>query len=240
MNGVRAPDDPARSGTLEWSLGWMGAGHAHFAATLDGLRGSLDASSLLPGWTRAHLASHVARNADALGNLLRWAATGIETPMYESPEQRDRDIEAGSRRPEGAIIDDVVAANGRLEALAASMDRDAWSVPLRTRRGREIAASEVPYMRNREVWLHAADLGGPTGFRDIPPELVVVFLDDVAREFADRADCPALLLIAPDFDRRWRIGPLAATPERVERPAGELLELVSGRAAGSGALPAWL
>src|SRR5215472_17296509 len=29
--------------------------------------------SLLPGWTRGHVLTHVARNADGLGNLLRWA-----------------------------------------------------------------------------------------------------------------------------------------------------------------------
>jgi DNA-binding CsgD family transcriptional regulator len=30
--------------------------------------------SLLPGWTRGHVLTHVARNADALTNLLSWAA----------------------------------------------------------------------------------------------------------------------------------------------------------------------
>ena len=40
--------------------------------------------SLLPGWTRAHVLAHVAGNADALVNLLTWARTGEETPMYAS------------------------------------------------------------------------------------------------------------------------------------------------------------
>jgi maleylpyruvate isomerase len=42
--------------------------------------------SLLPGWTRGHVLSHIARNADGLGNLLRWARTGTEIPMYGSAE----------------------------------------------------------------------------------------------------------------------------------------------------------
>src|SRR5512145_2600597 len=54
--------------------------------------------SLCPGWTRAHVLTHVARNADALTNLLTWASTGVETPMYESAEARAADIEAGSPR----------------------------------------------------------------------------------------------------------------------------------------------
>lgn len=55
--------------------------------------------SYLPGWSRAHVVAHVARNADALVNLLIWARTGIETPMYASGDQRAREIEEGARQP---------------------------------------------------------------------------------------------------------------------------------------------
>lgn len=44
------------------------------AAPLDDA--GLDAPSTLPGWSRKHLVAHVAANADALGNLVHWAATG--------------------------------------------------------------------------------------------------------------------------------------------------------------------
>src|SRR4029077_20917204 len=54
--------------------------------------------SLLPGWTRGHVLTHIARNADGLGNLLRWARTGITTPMYASREARRAGIGAGGRR----------------------------------------------------------------------------------------------------------------------------------------------
>ena len=47
------------------------------------------APSLLPGWTRGHVVTHLARNADALRNLLTWARTGIPTPMYPSRQARD-------------------------------------------------------------------------------------------------------------------------------------------------------
>ena len=36
-------------------------------------------ASLCEGWTRAHVLSHIARNADGLGNLASWAITG--TPL---------------------------------------------------------------------------------------------------------------------------------------------------------------
>ena len=54
--------------------------------------------SLLPGWTRGHVLSHIARNADGLINLLRWAHTGTQIPMYASQQARDADIEAGAGR----------------------------------------------------------------------------------------------------------------------------------------------
>ena len=54
--------------------------------------------SLLPDWTKGHVLTHVARNADGLRNLLIWAQTGVETPMYPSAEDRAADIEAGASR----------------------------------------------------------------------------------------------------------------------------------------------
>src|SRR5437870_12625963 len=54
--------------------------------------------SLLPGWTRGHVLTHIARNSGGMVNLLRWARTGTEAPMYASAESRGADIEAGAGR----------------------------------------------------------------------------------------------------------------------------------------------
>ena len=51
----------------------------------------------LAGWTRAHVVAHLSANAEAVGRLVHWAATGEPTPMYSSMEQRNADIESGSR-----------------------------------------------------------------------------------------------------------------------------------------------
>jgi hypothetical protein len=67
---------------------------------------SLAAPSLLPGWTRAHVLAHVARNADALVNLLTWARTGQPRPMYADRQQRDAEIEAGGNGVRGMIADE--------------------------------------------------------------------------------------------------------------------------------------
>src|SRR5579859_308739 len=63
--------------------------------------------SLLPGWTRGHVLTHIARNADGLRNLLIWARTGTEVPMYASAQARNDDIEAGAGRPAAGLAADV-------------------------------------------------------------------------------------------------------------------------------------
>ena len=60
--------------------------------------------SLLPGWTRGHVLTHIARNADGLGNLLRWARTGITTPMYASREARRRHPSRTAERSVGRTL----------------------------------------------------------------------------------------------------------------------------------------
>ena len=50
---------------------WCADGERFLDEALDRLPGAgLDGPSLLPGWSRRTVIAHVARNADALGNLL--------------------------------------------------------------------------------------------------------------------------------------------------------------------------
>src|SRR6478672_7747869 len=87
--------------------------------------------SLLPGWTRGHVLTHIARNADAMVNLLTWARTGVETPMYASREQRNADIEAGSGRPAPELVDDVRSSHERMIAEMQELPADAWDSVVR-------------------------------------------------------------------------------------------------------------
>src|SRR5690349_12024814 len=52
------------------------------AAALDDA--AVRAPSLLPGWSRGHVLTHLARNADGGRRLLSWARTGIENVEYAS------------------------------------------------------------------------------------------------------------------------------------------------------------
>src|SRR5512141_2387519 len=65
------------------------------------------APSLCAGWTRGHVLTHLARNADGLAALVRSAVDGTGETMYRSDESRDADIEAGADRSGPALVDDV-------------------------------------------------------------------------------------------------------------------------------------
>src|SRR5215470_8810861 len=84
----------------EQALEWVTDGTRRRLGALAKLADAeLDEPTLLPGWNRRHLLSHVANNASALRNLVHWAKTGQERPMYASSEQRAADIAAGASAP---------------------------------------------------------------------------------------------------------------------------------------------
>ncbi len=189
--------------------------------------------SALASWTRAHVVAHVARNADALDNLITWARTGVETPMYESSEQRAADIDAGARRSADALRADLDDAERRFSSAVTSLPLDRWSSEVRTQTGRVISAAEVPWMRCREVWVHAVDLDAGTSFADLPPAFVEALLDEVTQTFGARDDCDEMELNASDTDRLWSIGAPNQHRAIVRGPAHELLGWVLGRSRGA-------
>ena len=114
--------------------------------------------SALPGWTRGHVLTHVARNADGLGNLLRWARTGTKTPMYASREARAASIEAGAGRPAAELTADVRRTAITFAAEAASLPGEAWAAQVQMLVGPPMPARRVLDSRLREVEIHHVDL----------------------------------------------------------------------------------
>jgi maleylpyruvate isomerase len=212
--------------------GWMRDGTAFLTAALDRVPDDgFGAPSGLPGWSRAHVAAHVARNADALGRLLFWAATGVETPMYADRAQRAAEIEAGATGSPDELRADVARSAEALDTAVADLPEAAWKAEVRSALGRTIPAAEVPWMRVREVWLHALDLDTGGRSADLPAPVVDALLDDVTGVFGTRADRPRLELAATDRDRTWRVGDDGV---RVAGPAAELLAWLTGRSGGDG------
>ncbi|MYT37789.1 maleylpyruvate isomerase family mycothiol-dependent enzyme [Streptomyces sp. SID8356] len=192
--------------------------------------------SRLPGWSRGHVLTHLSRNADAIGNVLR----GL--PMYASSEMRDADIEAGASRPLDEQLADFRESADRLQAAAA--EPADWSRTVTLRNGVTDSASRVPFRRLIEVEIHHVDLDAGYELEDLSADFTereIVFLTD---RFSGHPDVPATTLTAED-GRTWTTGGGAEGPAvSVRGTAADLLGWLAGRrdgsalAVGGGPLPA--
>lgn len=229
-------------------LRWVVQGTAHFiTATAMTPDRRLDQPTALPSWTGRHLLAHVAANADALMNLVRWARTGVETPMYASPSQRDTQIEAGSRRSPAQLRGWVADSAAALDAAMHQLDAAAWRRQVRTAQGRVVPASDIAWLRAREVMIHAVDLGAGASFADLPPDFLTALIDDITAHRTAARTGPALTLTTTDRDATWHIAGEAGEAGEATRVKGTLPGLagyLAGRPApgmtGAPALPRWL
>jgi len=128
----------------------------------------LRAPSLLPGWTRAHVLAHVARNADAMRNVLGGVRTGEDRPGYASAEAREAGIEQDAGRPARELTTDLADSAMALRTVARQLPDEGWQVPVRMLDpGPRFPAAELLTRRLVEVELHHGDLGagyGPAGW----------------------------------------------------------------------------
>ena len=180
------------------TLNWMHHGTARLLAEVARTaRRGPDAPTALPGWSRAYLLSHIAANADALRNLVHWARTGEERRMYASTQARDADIAAGALLPPAEM-------RARVTSSAVELARPTWTrwIPrpwdakVITAQGLTRSANEIPWMRTREIYIHAIDLAAGTTFADLPPDFLAALLDDVTVRRSTVGGGPALLIAA--------------------------------------------
>jgi maleylpyruvate isomerase len=185
---------------------WMDEATRLVLATVDGLSDDdFDAPTLLPGWTRRHLLAHIHYNAEALRRLVSWARTGAESRMYASTEQRNAEIEAGSKLP---VAQMRTMVHGSAKALAADLDalpEPAWRNEVVTAQGRTVPATEIVWMRTREVAVHAVDLAAGADFADLPADLVRALIDDTLTRRLAGGHGPALA--------RWLTGRTDRAPD---------------------------
>lgn len=205
-------------------------GQAIFSRALNELRGDeLDAPSLMPGWTRRHVAAHVGLNARALTHLTEWAATGIETPMYASPTEREEEIEFAATLPARALRNLSAHAAVHLDVEWRDLEPAAWDAHVRTALGRLVPARETVWMRTREVWVHAVDLDHGASFRQFPPELVDALLADVVGSWRRRGGTVALALEPVDRPVGATVTVGGAAPIRLRGRAADLAQWATGR-----------
>lgn len=238
--------------TLDDSLRWVDFGTALVAAELSKFdEADFAEPSALPGWSRKNLVAHIAANADAIGNLVHWAATGEPTPMYASPEARLATIEAGAEQSGTELTTWYQESAHTLSVAMAALTAEQWDHEVRTGQGRMVPASETPWMRSREVMVHAVDLNSGVTFNDLPADFLAALCDDIVGKRSGASGTegagPALVLSATDSDLSWDVAG-TGDPVNVSGSLADLTSYLSGRgpagvtAAGGNVpeLPAWL
>lgn len=153
--------------------------------------------SLLTGWTRGHVATHVARQAEALGRLVESARTGEPGEMYASDDQRNSDIEAGAGRSGLDLQIDLDTTAGQItEAFDSLDDPQRWDETVTLRGGQNTLARLLPVARLTEVVLHHIDLDIGFSLADLENAPAEWILDWVALRLGTRDGFPALRLTA--------------------------------------------
>lgn len=179
------------------------------SALLEATAAGLDdvaAPSLCAGWSRGHVLTHLARNAEAIARMCRAVVDGTGETMYPSDAARDADIEAGAAREPAVQAADVRASDELVAAALARVgpehaDRQAERTP----GGQLVPGGRLAFMRLREVVLHHVDLDAGFGFADLEPDLVEVLLREEVDRLRSVPDPPDVTLRTTEGDE-WTVG----------------------------------
>jgi maleylpyruvate isomerase len=194
--------------------------------------------SVLPDWTRGHVLTHLARNADGIIATYAGALRDEIVPRYPKGQAgRNADIEAGAGRSAVELVADVRDSADRLDRLFGALtDAGAWDRPTDGER----PASAWLNTRWREVEIHRADLGGRYGAADWPAAFVDYLLPRLADEVGKRAKTPLHIEVDPDGSTTtglggsvWTSGE-AGDPTTVRGPDWAVLAWLIGRPALAG------
>jgi maleylpyruvate isomerase len=174
----------------------------------------LRAPSLLPGWTRAHVVAHVARNADAMRNLLVGARSGESRPAYASADAREAGIEQGAGQNAAALMADLADSAMALRTVARQLPDEAWQFQVRMLDSEPFPAALLLTRRLVEVELHHCDLGSGYGPADWPAAFAALDLPEPMRsQRADRLSRPQ-----PAPEAEARSAPRSPAPWKPGRP----------------------
>lgn len=213
-------------------------------ANLVGLDDAAVASpSLLPGWTRGHVLTHIARNADSHRRRIEGSLRGDLVDQYVGGyEGRAADIEAGAARSVATLIDDVAELASALHTAWSALPDEVWDRPSRDVSGTVRPARDLPARRCQEVEIHHVDLDLGYGPHDWPADFVDEALTRLAPTLEHRLPPDVgVMLVATDRDS-WPSVLGNGTPVELAAPAAQLLAWVVGRPctiAGAPPLLAW-
>ena len=142
-----------------------------------------------------------------------------------------------------ALLGHLSETRERLDEAVADLPDAAWDERVQTNSGRVVDASFVPWMRVREVYIHAVDLDCGATFADVPADVRTALIDEAVEFLSAKDGCPSLHLRAAD--EAWTLG---GGGDPVDAPdTARLLAWLIGRSSGADlvsgelpALPRWL
>jgi maleylpyruvate isomerase len=157
----------------------------------------------LPGWTRAHLATHLARNADYLANSLTAIQAGEPEPERPSPADERRTLEEGADRSGLDLQIDLDTSAGALQrAIDAVGDGTAATVILH---GQRCPLDRLPLARLNELEMHHYDLDPGRDLSLLDPDEAGWLLRWVI-DRRQRHELPALRLVGTSIDLEFGSG----------------------------------
>lgn len=182
------------------------------AAVLQDVR----APSLCEGWTRAHVLTHIARNAEGIQRLAEWAVDGTPRSMYPGGTRgRDAAIEEGAARPgpaspddprpAGVFVDDLTTTASDLDPHLRALTGTLAVDRVEMRGGLLVPPSALPRLRLREVVFHHVDLDDGFTFGQVEPELLHAFVDDAVARLGATDEVVGLRLVSAEGDE-WLVG----------------------------------
>jgi maleylpyruvate isomerase len=125
--------------------------------------------------------------------------------MYDSPEARDADIEAGSKRGAREIFTDLEDSAARFAAAAPDLAGAPEQVEVEMRRGRKVLAGRLPTLRLMEVVMHHVDLDAGYTFADTDPGFVRRAVAISVERMKAGGEAPSVTLMGGEGDT-WSIG----------------------------------
>jgi uncharacterized protein (TIGR03083 family) len=112
----------------------------------------------------------------------------------------------------------------------AKLSDEQWQAPVLTAQGRTVPATEVPWLRAREVYVHAVDLATGPSFAELPAGFCAALCDDVIAKRRN-APGPALVFEAADTGGRWELpGRGEGGTVTLSGPLAEITAYLTGRA----------
>ncbi|MBP1136416.1 maleylpyruvate isomerase [Arthrobacter sp. PvP023] len=193
--------NPAR---LHSDLSRLGRETDMFLATVESLADDeMTVPSLCEGWTRADVIAHVATSGLALVNLIDWATSGEERPLYASPAARSQEIAALAALPRQELIAELRESVRNFAEQAQRLSGELAATEVQVN-GKPVPATSIVALRIAEVVVHHHDLNTAWTVEEADPDSLLNALEAVVRSLRAKG-APGMTLVTEERDE-WVIG----------------------------------